>query len=68
MGLQAHLVSQALCKMSDNAAHAGCTLIFLDRIWHKLAVMYGNPEVTSGGLALKLPASLHLEIRNTAKG
>ncbi|KAH9549370.1 hypothetical protein CY35_10G015600 [Sphagnum magellanicum] len=65
MGLQAHLVSQALCKMSDNAARAGCTLIFLNEIWHKLAVMYRNPEVMSGGLALKLLASLHLEICNT---
>jgi RecA/RadA recombinase len=37
MGLQAHLVSQALCKMSDNAARAGCTLIFVNQIWRKVS-------------------------------
>lgn len=67
MGLQARLMSQALRKMSANAARANCTIIFLNQIRYKIAVMYGNPEVTSGGLALKFFASLRLDIRNTGK-
>lgn len=67
MGLQARLMSQALRKMSANAARANCTIIFLNQIRYKIAVMYGNPEVTSGGLALKFFASLRLDIRNAGK-
>ncbi|KAG0616502.1 hypothetical protein M758_5G120500 [Ceratodon purpureus] len=67
MGLQARLMSQALRKMSTNAARAGCTIIFLNQIRYKVAVMYGNPEVTSGGLALKFFASLRIDIRNIGK-
>ncbi|XP_040986601.1 DNA repair protein recA homolog 1, chloroplastic isoform X2 [Juglans microcarpa x Juglans regia] len=67
MGLQARLMSQALRKMSGNASKAGCTLIFLNQIRHKIGVYYGNPEVTSGGIALKFFASLRLEIRPTGK-
>ncbi|XP_010258669.1 PREDICTED: DNA repair protein recA homolog 1, chloroplastic [Nelumbo nucifera] len=67
MGLQARLMSQALRKMSGNASKAGCTLIFLNQIRHKIGVFYGNPEVTSGGIALKFFASLRLEIRPTGK-
>ncbi|CAI9760339.1 unnamed protein product [Fraxinus pennsylvanica] len=67
MGLQARLMSQALRKMSGNASKAGCTLIFLNQIRHKIGVYYGNPEVTSGGIALKFFASVRLEIRPTGK-
>ncbi|KMZ65208.1 Protein recA [Zostera marina] len=67
MGLQARLMSQALRKMSGNASKAGCTLIFLNQIRHKIGVYYGNPEVTSGGIALKFFASLRLEIRPIGK-
>ncbi|KAK6947248.1 DNA recombination and repair protein RecA [Dillenia turbinata] len=67
MGLQARLMSQALRKMSGNASKAGCTLIFLNQIRYKIGVFYGNPEVTSGGIALKFFASLRLEIRPIGK-
>ncbi|RWR88708.1 AAA+ ATPase domain-containing protein [Cinnamomum micranthum f. kanehirae] len=67
MGLQARLMSQALRKMSGNASKAACTLIFLNQIRYKIGVFYGNPEVTSGGIALKFFASLRLEIRPTGK-
>lgn len=67
MGLQARLMSQALRKMSGNASKAGCTLIFLNQIRYKIGVYYGNPEVTSGGIALKFFASVRLEIRPTGK-
>ncbi|KAJ8769658.1 hypothetical protein K2173_005261 [Erythroxylum novogranatense] len=67
IGLQARLMSQALRKMSGNASKAGCTLIFLNQIRYKIGVYYGNPEVTSGGIALKFFASVRLEIRPTGK-
>ncbi|RDX96162.1 DNA repair protein recA-like 1, chloroplastic [Mucuna pruriens] len=67
MGLQARLMSQALRKMSGNASKAGCTLVFLNQIRYKIGVYYGNPEVTSGGIALKFFASLRLEVRPTGK-
>ncbi|KAE9617076.1 hypothetical protein Lal_00034061 [Lupinus albus] len=67
MGLQARLMSQALRKMSGNASKAGCTLIFLNQIRYKIGVYYGNPEVTSGGIALKFFASLRLEVRSIGK-
>ncbi|KAH1210239.1 DNA repair protein recA 1, chloroplastic [Glycine soja] len=67
IGLQARLMSQALRKMSGNASKAGCTLIFLNQIRYKIGVYYGNPEVTSGGIALKFFASLRLEVRPTGK-
>ncbi|EOY13829.1 RecA DNA recombination family protein isoform 2, partial [Theobroma cacao] len=67
MGLQARLMSQALRKMSGNASKAGCTLIFLNQIRYKIGVYYGNPEVTSGGIALKFFASVRLEIRPSGK-
>ncbi|KAL8461998.1 hypothetical protein ACS0TY_033182 [Phlomoides rotata] len=67
MGLQARLMSQALRKMSGNASKAGCTLIFLNQIRHKIGVYYGNPEVTSGGIALKFFSSVRLEIRTIGK-
>ncbi|CAM6091138.1 unnamed protein product [Calypogeia fissa] len=67
IGLQARLMSQALRKMSANASKAACTLIFINQIRMKVGIMFGNPEITSGGLALKFFASLRLEIRQTGK-
>ncbi|KAK7342838.1 hypothetical protein VNO80_25794 [Phaseolus coccineus] len=67
IGLQARLMSQALRKMSGNASKAGCTLVFLNQIRYKIGVYYGNPEVTSGGIALKFFASLRLEVRPAGK-
>lgn len=67
IGLQARLMSQALRKMSGNASKAGCTLVFLNQIRYKIGVYYGNPEVTSGGIALKFFASLRLEVRPIGK-
>ncbi|KAL6975097.1 hypothetical protein U1Q18_023892 [Sarracenia purpurea var. burkii] len=67
IGLQARLMSQALRRMSKNASKVGCTLIFLNQIRYKIGVYYGNPEVTSGGIALKFFASLRLEIRPIGK-
>ncbi|BAT89440.1 DNA repair protein recA homolog 1, chloroplastic [Vigna umbellata] len=67
IGLQARLMSQALRKMSGNASKAGCTLVFLNQIRYKIGVYYGNPEVTSGGIALKFFASLRLEVRSIGK-
>ncbi|MED6125604.1 hypothetical protein PIB30_070191 [Stylosanthes scabra] len=67
IGLQARLMSQALRKMSGNASKAGCTLIFLNQIRYKIGVYYGNPEVTSGGIALKFFASVRLEVRPIGK-
>ncbi|RID54803.1 hypothetical protein BRARA_G02096 [Brassica rapa] len=65
--LISRLMSQALRKMSGNASKAGCTLIFLNQIRYKIGVYYGNPEVTSGGIALKFFASVRLEIRSAGK-
>jgi recombination protein RecA len=63
VGLQARLMSQALRKLSANASKANCTIIFLNQLRSKIGVMYGNPEVTSGGNALKFYASVRLDIR-----
>ncbi|CAM8957751.1 unnamed protein product [Rhodiola kirilowii] len=67
IGLQARLMSQALRKMSANASKLVVPLIFLNQIRYKIGVYYGNPEVTSGGIALKFFASVRLEIRSTGK-
>ncbi|MFH0776874.1 MAG: recombinase RecA [Patescibacteria group bacterium] len=66
-GLQARLMSQALRKLTAVTAKSGCTLIFLNQIRMKIGVMFGNPETTSGGNALKFYASVRLDIRRTGK-
>ncbi len=63
VGLQARLMSQALRKITGNIGKSGCTVIFLNQLRQKIGVTYGNPEVTTGGNALKFYASVRLDIR-----
>lgn len=63
MGLQARMMSAALRKLTANAAKANCTILFLNQLRSKIGVVYGSPEVTSGGNALKFYASVRLDIR-----
>lgn len=63
MGLQARLMSQALRKITGNIGKSGCLVIFLNQLRQKIGVTYGNPEVTTGGNALKFYASVRLDIR-----
>ena len=66
-GLQARLMSQALRKLTAAASNSNCTIIFINQIRHKIGVMFGSPEVTTGGNALKFYASVRLDIRRIAK-
>ncbi len=66
MGLQARLMGQALRKMTGNAATTGTTVIFINQLRMKIGVMFGNPETTSGGNALKFYASQRVDIRKTS--
>ncbi len=63
MGLQARLMSQALRKLTGAIAKSKTCLIFINQIRHKIGVMFGNPETTTGGLALKFYATLRMDIR-----
>jgi len=63
MGLQARLMSQALRKMTANISKTGTTCIFINQLRDKIGVMFGNPETTTGGNALKFYASVRLDIR-----
>ncbi|HXS99537.1 MAG TPA: recombinase RecA [Elusimicrobiota bacterium] len=63
MGLQARLMSQALRKLTAVVAQSHTTLIFINQIRNKIGVMFGNPETTTGGLALKFYATMRMEIR-----
>jgi recombination protein RecA len=65
MGLHARLMSQALRKITGSVARSNTTLIFLNQIRLKIGVMFGNPETTTGGNALKFYASIRMEIRRT---
>ncbi len=56
-------MSQALRKLTANASKCNCTILFLNQLRHKVGVVYGNPEITSGGQALKFYASVRLEVR-----
>jgi recombination protein RecA len=62
-GLQARLMSQALRKLTGSISKSGCMLIFINQIRMKIGVMFGNPETTTGGNALKFYASVRLDIR-----
>jgi len=62
-GLQARLMSQALRKLTGSISKSGCMVIFINQIRHKIGVMYGSPETTTGGNALKFYASVRLDIR-----
>src|ERR1700694_2991891 len=63
VGLQARLMSQALRKLTGTVARSQCLLIFINQIRMKIGVMFGSPETTSGGNALKFYASVRLDIR-----
>ncbi len=67
MGLQARLMSQALRKLTAISAKMGTTIIFVNQIRMKIGVMFGNPETTTGGNALKFYASIRMEVRKGAK-
>ncbi|MGD9731340.1 MAG: recombinase RecA [Desulfamplus sp.] len=66
MGLQARLMSQALRKLTATMSRTNTTVIFINQIRMKIGVVYGNPETTTGGNALKFYASIRLEIRRAA--
>ncbi|MCK5695322.1 MAG: recombinase RecA [Desulfobacula sp.] len=66
MGLQARLMSQALRKLAGTIGKTNTTIIFINQIRMKIGVVYGNPETTTGGNALKFYASMRLEIRRAA--
>lgn len=65
MGLQARLMSQALRKLTGSIGRTGCCCIFINQLREKIGVMFGNPETTTGGNALKFYASLRLDIRKS---
>jgi recombination protein RecA len=65
MGLQARLMSQALRKLTATIGRTGCCCIFINQLREKIGVMFGNPETTTGGNALKFYASLRLDIRKS---
>jgi len=67
MGLQARLMSQALRKITGVINKSGCTVIFINQIRMKIGVMFGSPETTTGGNALKFYASQRLDIRRKDK-
>jgi len=64
-GLQARLMSQALRKLTASISKSKCIVLFINQIRHKIGVMYGSPETTTGGNALKFYASVRLDIRRT---
>ena len=63
MGLQARLMSQALRKLTGTVSKTGTTIIFINQLREKIGVMFGNPETTTGGKALKFYASIRLDVR-----
>ncbi len=65
MGLQARLMSQALRKLTATIGRTGCCCIFINQLREKIGVMFGNPETTTGGNALKFYASMRLDIRKS---
>ncbi len=67
MGLQARLMSQALRKLTGTISKTGCCCIFINQLREKICVMFGNPETTTGGNALKFYASVRLDIRRTGQ-
>jgi len=67
MGLHARLMSQALRKLTATISKTNCTVIFINQLREKIGVMFGNPEVTTGGNALKFYASIRLDIRRRAQ-
>ena len=66
VGLQARLMSQALRKLTAGISHSHCAVIFVNQLREKIGVMFGNPETTTGGRALKFYASVRIDIRRIA--
>jgi recombination protein RecA len=66
MGLQARLMSQALRKLTGSISKTNCMVIFINQIRQKIGIMFGNPETTTGGNALKFYASVRLDIRRVS--
>lgn len=67
MGLQARLMSQALRKLTGIISRSKCTVVFINQLRMKIGVMFGNPETTTGGNALKFYASVRMDIRRTSQ-
>ena len=67
MGLHARLMSQALRKLTSHISKTNCTVIFINQLREKIGVMFGNPETTTGGNALKFYASVRLDIRRSTQ-
>jgi recombination protein RecA len=67
MGLHARLMSQALRKLTATISKTNCCCIFINQLREKIGVMFGNPETTTGGNALKFYASVRLDIRRTSQ-
>ena len=63
VGLQARLMSQGLRKLTGHISKSNCTVIFINQLREKIGVMFGNPETTTGGRALKFYASVRLDVR-----
>ncbi len=66
VGLQARLMSQALRKLTGAVSHSRCAVIFINQVRMKIGVMFGNPETTTGGRALKFYSSVRLDVRRVA--
>lgn len=67
MGLHARLMSQALRKLTSSISKTNCTVIFINQLREKIGVMFGNPETTTGGNALKFYASVRIDIRRSTQ-
>ena len=67
MGLHARLMSQALRKLTSSISKTNCTVMFINQLREKIGIMFGNPETTTGGNALKFYASIRLDIRRSTK-
>ena len=67
MGLHARLMSQALRKLTSSISKTNCTVIFINQLREKICIMFGNPETTTGGNALKFYASIRLDIRRSTQ-
>src|SRR5699024_5744226 len=67
VGLHARLMSQALRKLTSTISKTKCTVIFINQLREKIGVMFGNPETTTGGNALKFYTSVRLDIRRSTK-
>ena len=67
MGLHARLMSQALRKLTASISKTNCTVVFINQLREKIGIMFGNPETTTGGNALKFYASIRLDIRRSTQ-